>query len=182
MNYKVTSRDEILRQARQIIAEQGMPALSIRSLSKRCGMAVGSMYNYFPSKDSMVLAVVQSVWEDVFHLDRLEESSFSAVVREVLLHIEEGRKTYPNFFKLHALEISEDAKGGGKRFMTEFFKEMTETLLSILEGDEYLKDGVFDENFTKRGYVDFVVNVLLSSFIRKIDEQMIIATIETTIY
>ena len=51
MNTVVTSKDEILRASRELIRQRGWSAVSIRSVAAACGVSVGSIYNYFSSKD-----------------------------------------------------------------------------------------------------------------------------------
>ena len=45
MNTVVTSKEEILKNSRVLIEQQGWSAVSIRSVAAACGVSVGSMYN-----------------------------------------------------------------------------------------------------------------------------------------
>lgn len=69
MNKVVTSKDELLEAAEQITYEEGMTHLSIRSLAKKLDISVGVVYNYFPSKADLVLAIIENFWKKVFHKD-----------------------------------------------------------------------------------------------------------------
>ena len=60
MNKVVTSKDELLEAAEQITYEEGMTHLSIRSLAKKLDISVGVVYNYFPSKADLVLAIIEN--------------------------------------------------------------------------------------------------------------------------
>lgn len=66
INTVVTSREAILAACREMVAEQGLGAIGMRAVAARCGVAVGSLYNYFPSKDALLAAAVESVWEEIF--------------------------------------------------------------------------------------------------------------------
>ena len=46
MNTIVTSKEEILKNSRELIREKGWAAVSIRSVASACGVSVGSIYNY----------------------------------------------------------------------------------------------------------------------------------------
>ena len=50
MNKVVTSKEELLDTARQIVFQEGIDQLSIRALAKKLNISVGAVYNYFPSK------------------------------------------------------------------------------------------------------------------------------------
>lgn len=67
MNTPVISREDILRAARELALAPGAGALSMRAVAQRCGIAVGSVYNYFPTKADLTIAVVSQVWQEIFH-------------------------------------------------------------------------------------------------------------------
>ncbi len=182
MNNKVTSKKEILSKAKEIIATDGLSAVSIRSLAKKCNMATGSLYNYFSSKDELILEVVKSVWEDVFDLSLIGDDSFVKAVEEIIKNIRKGKKDYPNFFKVHSLKFTENSKGGGRTFMTYFFVEIKSKLLFILKNDSNVNEDFFGESFTKENYVEVIFNIILSCFVKQLDEKLVVKMIEKTIY
>jgi AcrR family transcriptional regulator len=49
--------DAILRAAAHILRSQGYDALSTNEVARRAGVSIGSLYQYFPSKESLVLAL-----------------------------------------------------------------------------------------------------------------------------
>lgn len=62
MNKKVTTRDEILKNALDIAMREGIENVSIRKLAAQCNIAVGSMYNYYPNKEILMNAVSENFW------------------------------------------------------------------------------------------------------------------------
>ena len=67
MNTIVTSKEDILKNSRELIREKGWAAVSIRSVASACGVSVGSIYNYYDSKAELISATVESVWCEIFH-------------------------------------------------------------------------------------------------------------------
>uniref|UniRef100_UPI0028057977 TetR/AcrR family transcriptional regulator n=1 Tax=uncultured Anaerococcus sp. TaxID=293428 RepID=UPI0028057977 len=61
----IISKEKILKESRDLVAEEGLDALSIRKLAKKCDLAVGTIYNYFSSKDDLMISTIESVWEDI---------------------------------------------------------------------------------------------------------------------
>jgi AcrR family transcriptional regulator len=53
----------ILEHAGQILAQQGYEALSMRAIAKSCGIATGTIYNYFPTKRELLLQMMTDYWE-----------------------------------------------------------------------------------------------------------------------
>jgi AcrR family transcriptional regulator len=71
MNPKITSEEEILETCRLIVSKEGMNALNMRHVAEMQGIALGSLYHYFPSKDvNDVTSAVESVWLDIFAFKR----------------------------------------------------------------------------------------------------------------
>jgi AcrR family transcriptional regulator len=53
----------ILEHAGRILEEQGYEALSMRAIAKSCGIATGTIYNYFPTKRELLLQMMTDYWE-----------------------------------------------------------------------------------------------------------------------
>ena len=68
MNTIVTSKEDILKNSRELIREKGWAAVSIRSVASACGVSVGSIYNYYDSKAELISATVESVWCEIFSI------------------------------------------------------------------------------------------------------------------
>ena len=66
MNRRVTTTDKILEQALMIAKKEGVDKLSIRKLASACGIAIGSVYNYYPDKETLVVAVAETFWNHIF--------------------------------------------------------------------------------------------------------------------
>ncbi len=67
MNKSVTSRDQLLAAAKDIAFQQGLAQISIRAVAAQCGVAVGSIYNYFPTKADLIAAVIEDFWRQAAH-------------------------------------------------------------------------------------------------------------------
>lgn len=52
----------LTEEARRQIAESGYGAMTIRSVAKSCGVGVGTVYNYYPSKEALVAAFMLEDW------------------------------------------------------------------------------------------------------------------------
>lgn len=56
-------RNDLLEKAREVLFGQGYEALTMRGVAGACGVAVGTVYNYFPSKDMLVASVTLEDWQ-----------------------------------------------------------------------------------------------------------------------
>ncbi len=53
---------KLIAQAKKQIMEDGYGAMTVRSVAQKCGVGVGTVYNYFPSKDALVAAYMLQDW------------------------------------------------------------------------------------------------------------------------
>lgn len=56
-------KERLLAEAKQQIAESGYEAVTIRSIAKGCGVGVGTVYNYFPSKEALIATYLLEDWQ-----------------------------------------------------------------------------------------------------------------------
>jgi AcrR family transcriptional regulator len=64
-------RQMILEEAKRILYSEGYSKLSMRSISKACGIALGTIYNYYPTKHDLVTGMIMDYWSH--NMGRLEE-------------------------------------------------------------------------------------------------------------
>ncbi|MEL7489779.1 MAG: TetR/AcrR family transcriptional regulator [Pseudomonadota bacterium] len=59
---------DILDVARPFLLSEGYPAFSLRDVAKRAGMSLGNLQYYFPSKDDLLVFIVQSEIDETLAL------------------------------------------------------------------------------------------------------------------
>jgi AcrR family transcriptional regulator len=63
-------RNELLSESAQIIKKNGLAALSLRKLAKKCDVSATALYRHFADKNSLVIAVIQRGYELLYeHLN-----------------------------------------------------------------------------------------------------------------
>lgn len=56
-------RQLILTHAREILSEKGYSQLTMRGVASACGIALGTIYNYFPNKDDLMVEMMSDYWK-----------------------------------------------------------------------------------------------------------------------
>ena len=66
----------LVEEAQKQLKESGYSAVTIRSVAKGCGVGVGTVYNYFPSKDDLFAGYLLQDWKTC--VEHIHQVSFSA--------------------------------------------------------------------------------------------------------
>lgn len=53
----------LMEEARRQIRESGYGTMTIRSVASSCGVGVGTVYNYYPSKEALAAAFILEDWK-----------------------------------------------------------------------------------------------------------------------
>ena len=76
----------LMEEAKKQIEESGYGAMTIRSVAKACGVGVGTVYNYFASKEALVATYLLEDWRQCITAIRAV-GTYSDVPRPVALCI-----------------------------------------------------------------------------------------------
>ena len=55
-------KEKLLEEAKRQVMEQGYSAMTVRSVASACGVGVGTVYNYFTSKDILIATFMLEDW------------------------------------------------------------------------------------------------------------------------
>ena len=163
LNTVVTSKEEIMQVCRRIVAEKGMKALNMRLVADECHIASGTLYNYYANKDALVLAAVESIWKEIFHMEHQEkvDDSFPGYVAKLYERILMGAQAYPGFLTGHSISIANAKRCEAKSIMEHTFTHMKAGMLEVLRSDPNVHESAFPTTFSKEDFVDFVLDHLL---------------------
>jgi AcrR family transcriptional regulator len=77
-------KDDICRVTRQMMADEGYENLNVRSVAGKCGIGMGTIYNYYHSKEEIVAEIVLEDWNVI--LRRMDQAN--RVGREPMARLE----------------------------------------------------------------------------------------------
>lgn len=179
----ITSKEAILRECRDLVASSGLAAVSMRSVADRSHIALGTLYNYFDNKDALLLAVVEEIWKDIFHMEDSYPGgqSFPEYVAYLFACVQKGAERYPGFFPAHSASLASSEKA--KDTMEHCFRHIKEGLLRALREDHHVAADAFSASFSPPEFIDFVMGHLLMLLVQgKPSCAMLIEIIRRTIY
>lgn len=95
-------RARLIEEAKKQIAESGYAAVTIRSVAKACGVGVGTVYNYFSSKDSLLATYMLEDWSEcISTIHEIAATSITPepVVRCIYEQLEKYAKQHRDIFQ-----------------------------------------------------------------------------------
>lgn len=185
LNTGITSKEAILQVCRDIVASKGLAAVNMRSVAEQSQIALGTLYNYYDNKDELLLATVEEIWKDIFHMDHRcpAERSFSEYVEDIFECVQKGAENYPDFFSAHSISIANSEKEKAKSSMKHYFENMKKEMLEVLQADDNVSVNAFSASFEKQDFIDFVLDNLLMLLMQgKTSSGTLIEVIRRTIY
>lgn len=185
MNKVVTSKEDILAVSKEIVAKNGIQEINMRNVAKQCGVAVGSVYNYFPSKNDLMIAVIDAIWKEIIQglSDCTLSSGFLENIEKLFYSVKSGGERYPFFFSIHSISVAKSGKDKGRETMNQYFESVKYDLLHSLQKDKRVKQEFFSEKCTQTDFIEFVFSNLISLLIRKQDScDVLLEIVKGTIY
>lgn len=161
---KEDKRELILNAAIRVFAKRGYYPCRTLDISSEAGVAYGSLYSYFKSKDDILLSIFRDRWMRL--LDRIdglnrELEDPSRKIDEIFKYIFRSYDNYPEMMKVMIMEVprlEQFYTPENQKLYNRFFQEIAKI---IKEGQE---KGVFSKeisplvgSFTLAGAVDTVI-------------------------
>ncbi len=129
-------KEKILAEANKQMQETGYNAMTIQSIAKACGVGVGTVYNYFSSKDEIVIACVAAAWMECMETIRVVakySTTYEAVIRCIYDQIYTFGVEHEYFFRDPAAANSVD--GAIFRYMWFLSSQLAEPLRKYCQND-----------------------------------------------
>lgn len=154
-----TLRQSLLDNARALAEESGPEAVNIRTLAGRAGVAVGTVYNYFSSKEEILLALTEAHWKKA--LEDLDAAVTAPRFLEQLGEIYAFLRGSIHRSGGMLMRSLGGAEMMGQERMALMQEVLGDTILHRLEGDDTLRPDCWNETFTREGYTRFLLLGLL---------------------
>lgn len=118
-------------EARHQVEQAGYGALTIRSVAKACGVGVGTVYNYFPSKEALAASYMLRDWQSCYAALQMRCTG-DADARAAVLAVYEALCRFRT--EHAALFRDETARGSYSSFSALFHTKLRAELAAPLRG------------------------------------------------
>ena len=79
MRKAITTKEKILENAKKEARRKGLEKIGMREISSASSVALGTLYNYFPDKESLIIATISSIWNETIGNLKKPEGFVSAL-------------------------------------------------------------------------------------------------------
>ena len=171
MPYRLRKKDDALKQALLTSAIrteciEGVNAISIRRLAAETYIAVGTVYNYFESKQEVLLALTEAYWENAIKemQEQVKEERFQTQLERIISFL---RSKMNDCAEILMRSLHEDADLGRER-MASMQHMLRQALIKRLSRDAAIAERVWSESLTKEMFADFVLSNPISLLQREV--------------
>lgn len=161
MNKINISKDSILEMSVLLLQDKTAEDFNIRNIAKVCNVSVGTIYNYFSTKQELEIAVIEQMWNKTFNNNLFDlsnnKNNFCDTIEILYECIHTSQKKYNNLFLMHKTFVNKNSLVLGKSTMEKYFVIIKKVLLDTLINDRNIKNDIFNHE----ELVDFVFDFLL---------------------
>ena len=79
MKKAIMTKEKILENANKEARRKGLEKIGMREISSASSVALGTLYNYFPDKESLIIATISSIWNETIGNLKKPEGFVSAL-------------------------------------------------------------------------------------------------------
>lgn len=163
MNHVVTSRKQLLEAAREIAADQGISGVNIRAVAAKCGISVGALYNYFPTKTELIVAVIEDFWLAAAKNMEMEGEriSFPVCFEAVFYRLQNYLSKFQENWIAQISLLGRKERELGRRREADYFGAIRRMFVRGLEQDPQIPPQLWTAEFTREQFADFALDNLL---------------------
>ena len=106
--------EKLIEETRRQVMEVGYTALNMREIARNCGVGIGTVYNYFPSKDALIAQFLLQDWKvslERIHLSVRESSDAEAVCAAATIDLKKDEKGLLDFCPAHGWSLATYSAG-----------------------------------------------------------------------
>ena len=79
MRKAITTKEKIRENAKKEARSKGLEKIGMREISSASSVALGTLYKYFPDKESLIIATISSIWNETIGNLKKPEGFVSAL-------------------------------------------------------------------------------------------------------
>ncbi len=137
-------REAILHTAKSILLSDGYDKLSLREVARQCNIAVGTIYNYFPSKLALTIAIMLEDWTEQLGKMRRDcagAENAESGIKSIFFSLQEFAAVYKDVWNMsiHSKEVR-DAMLNGRSRRQMLIEQLSGVIRELLDRFDFFYD------------------------------------------
>lgn len=172
---------KLLYSAKELADTSGLDSITIRAVAEKAGIATGTVYNYFSSKDDILLALTEVYWIDTLSEMQgvITAEDFCEQLKEIYLFLNKRINQSAGLMmgSLHNVEMV------ARERMQSMQQRLEKSMIQRMNADKSIRQDIWSESFTKEQYASFIImNMMMLLQMKSCDIQFFIQIIRKNLY
>lgn len=164
MNKPLSSKQELLDVAQDILIRKGDKGLSLREIASKAHISLGAVYHYFASKEEIVGALMESFWKGVFLKGLCEEDISSLSSLEILKKV--NSLLYGHYEAFSSLfSLASGMSAPKKMFESQYITHFVSKLSQVMRKEDPT-GAIFHPPISYESYASFLFSSLIDGLLR----------------
>ncbi|MCU6712720.1 TetR/AcrR family transcriptional regulator [Paenibacillus sp. J5C_2022] len=169
-------KEKIFFEAMQLFSEKGIAEVSVSEITKACGIAKGTFYNYFSTKESVLLYVGQSQMERITTIQERMELDAKQKIIALFNRLTTRLEDYPKLMKFAVAELFKSSVIMDDEIIA--IQQLKDLILHLL------KEEMEREQMKAHGELEDIASILLGTYFSTVmmwahDEQSVAALLHS---
>lgn len=149
MKKESTSREALLEAALGLARREGLSAVSMRRVSAAVGVAPGTVYHYYPSKEALLVSVLERFWRDALHggPPGAETADFTAAFADFWDRSAAALQQFETSFLQQMYALDQQTRRQGKQRERQYLAHIEAGLTRLLLADPHVRPGTWTLGF-----------------------------------
>jgi len=164
MKKECTSKEELLAVTLKLAETEGVSAVNMRDVAAKCGVALGTVYNYYESKEDLMLAAMEKFWYNTFHNSTLtwkSQTDFLSAFSDFWNFSNTALQQFKTSFVCQMDSLRHQTRIEGKVLEKKYFSHIETSLLKILMADKKVSPHKWTADFTPEQFISLLIEATL---------------------
>lgn len=155
-------KENIFKTAAKLFCQQDYDDVEMRHIAKKCGIAVGTLYNYYSNKKELYIDIIDTSWNETFgKLKTVDESrkpikdKIREYIQVLYRDMECRRGLCKSMFKSNYSDIIEDERIC--RLKNKIFQEVIALIKQTEKQEKFSDDTQLDDKIAETLLVSMVI-------------------------
>lgn len=179
------SKEQILEATYQMALEHGLHSVNARSIAARCGVSVGSIYNYYPSMDELFSDVIERFFRSMFSdasCQAAQGENFVTYIRRLYQRMQTALDVFQSDWLNQIESMNASMRAAGRRRESVYQAQIIQYIQHVFDADAGIVDSRLTSRASSNDIAQFVFYTLVNCIRYRLDAEPLFSMLEISLY